>query len=251
MSKVLAALDNSAAARPVLVSAAALARLLGTEVEAIHIREDGHQTAQAAARAAGLPLRLTAGPVVQTLQAAGQDPDVIALALGVRALSAGRRPAGHVALQLAVTLPKPLLVVPPQATPMTTLERVLVPLDAEPATTAALAETLELAGRHQLEVVVLHVHNHASLPPFTEQPQHELAAWGEEFLRRHCPNPDLVRLEVRVGTPGEHVLGVAEEMRADMIALGWAQELDKGHAAVIREALEHSSIPLLLIPVPR
>jgi nucleotide-binding universal stress UspA family protein len=251
MSKVLAAIDNSAAARPVLASAVALAGLLGAELEAIHIREDGCRTAQAAARAAGLPLRLTPGPVIPALQEAGQAPDVTALALGVRALSAGRRPAGHVTLQLAAALPKPILVVPPQAAAAKTLNCILVPLDAELTTAAALAETLELAGRHQLEVVVLHVHNHASLPAFTDQPQHELAAWGEEFLRRHCPNPDLVRLEVRVGVPGQHVLGVAEEIGADMIALGWAQELSEGRAAVVREALEHSSIPLLLIPVGR
>jgi Universal stress protein family len=121
-------------------------------------------------------------------------------------------PRGHVALQLAATLPKPLLVVPPQAAAPKTLNRVLVPLDAEPTTAAALAETLELACRHQLELVVLHVHDHASLPAFSDQPQHELAAWSEEFLRRHCPNPDLVRLEVRVGAPGQHVLSVAEEI---------------------------------------
>jgi nucleotide-binding universal stress UspA family protein len=42
MSKVLAAIDNSAAARPVLASAAALADLLGAELEAIHVREDGY-----------------------------------------------------------------------------------------------------------------------------------------------------------------------------------------------------------------
>jgi nucleotide-binding universal stress UspA family protein len=251
MSNVLAAIDNSAAARPVLASAAALADLLGAGLEAIHIREDGHRTAQAAARAAGLPLRLAAGPVVPALQEAGQAADVAALALGVRALSAGRRPAGHVALQLAATLPKPILVVPPHSTAPKKLNRILVPLDAEPTTAAALAETLELAGRRQLDVVVLHVHNHASLPAFSDQPQHELAAWGEEFLRRHCPNPDLVRLEVRVGVPGQHVLSVAKEIGADMIALGWAQELGAGRAAIVREALERSSIPLLLIPVIR
>jgi nucleotide-binding universal stress UspA family protein len=249
MTKVLAAVDNTAAARSVLAAAVALGDLLGVEVEAIHVREDGHRTVDAAARAAGIPLRVSEGPVVPALRGAGEKSDVAALVLGVRASAVGRRPAGHVALQLAVSLPVPLLVVPPQAAVPMTLRRVLVPLDAEPATAAALAETMELARRRKLEVVVLHVHEHASLPAFTDQPQHELAAWSAEFLRRHCPDPDNVLLEVRVGAPGQHVLRVADEIGADLIALGWAQELGEGRAAVIREALDRSDVPLLLVPL--
>jgi nucleotide-binding universal stress UspA family protein len=251
MTKVLAAVDNTAAARSVLAAAVALGDLLDAEVEAIHVREDGHRTVDAAARAAGIPLRMSEGPVVPALRGAGEESDVAALVLGVRASAVGRRPAGHVALQLAVSLPVPLLVVPPQAAVPMTLRRVLVPLDAEPATAAALTETMELARRRKLEVVVLHVHEHASLPAFTDQPQHELAAWSAEFLRRQCPDPDNVLLEVRVGAPGQHVLRVADEIDADLIALGWAQELGEGRAAVIREALDRSDVPLLLVPLDR
>lgn len=251
MTKVLAAVDNTAAARSVLAAAVALGDLLGVEVEAIHVREDGHRTVDAAARAAGIPLRVSEGPVVPALRGAGEKSDVAALVLGVRASAVGRRPAGHVALQLAVSLPVPVLVVPPQAAVPITLRRVLVPLDAEPATAAALTETMELARRRKLEVVVLHVHEHASLPAFTDQPQHELAAWSAEFLRRHCPDPDNVLLEVRVGAPGQHVLRVADEIGADLIALGWAQDLGEGRAAVIREALDRSDVPLLLVPLDR
>jgi nucleotide-binding universal stress UspA family protein len=132
--------------------------------------------------------------------------------MGVRALSAGRRPAGTSRSNSPPRSRSRSSSYRHRRPAPKTLNRVLVPLDAEPTTAAALAETLELAGRHQLELVVLHVHDHASLPAFSDQPQHELAAWSEEFLRRHCPNPDLVRLEVRVGAPGQHVLSVAEEI---------------------------------------
>jgi nucleotide-binding universal stress UspA family protein len=189
------------------------------------------------------------GPVVPALRGAGTGPDVAALVLGMRAFTVGRSPAGHVALQLAVSLPIPLLVVPPQAVVPMALRRILVPLDGEPATAAALAETMELARLRELEVVVLHVLDPASLPAFSDQPQHEVAAWSAEFLRRHCPDPDNVLLEVRVGVPGRHVLSVAEEIGADMIALGWAQDLGEGRAAVIREALDRSDVPLLLVPL--
>jgi RND family efflux transporter MFP subunit len=50
---VLAAIDNSVAARPVLSAAVAAAELLGADVEAVHAREDGYRTAQAAASELG------------------------------------------------------------------------------------------------------------------------------------------------------------------------------------------------------
>lgn len=38
-------------------------------------------------------------------------------------------------------------------------------------------------------------------------------------------------------------------MDPDLIALGWSQELAGGGAAVVREALERSRVPVLLVPV--
>jgi nucleotide-binding universal stress UspA family protein len=125
----------------------------------------------------------------------------------------------------------------------------LVPLNGTQTTAAALAETLTLAHKRELEVTVLHVHELASLPLFTDQPQHELTAWAHEFLQRHCPHPEHVRLVTMVGLPGEHLLTLADEIDADLIALGWAQDLAEGHAAVVREALERGHTPVLLVPV--
>lgn len=249
MMKVLAAIDNTAAARPVLAAATAFADLLDAEVEALHAREDGDRTARAAAEAAGVPFRISAASVVPALQEAGGAADVAALVLGARATAAGRAPAGHVALQLALSLPKPLVVVPPEAAVPSVFGSILVPLNGKRTTAAALMETLTLAHDRELEVVVLHVHELDSLPLFTDQPQHELTAWAQEFLRRHCPHPEHVRLEVRIGVPGQHVLSVAEQIGADLIALGWAQEFADGRAAVVHEALERSRVPVLLVPV--
>lgn len=246
MNKILAAIDNSAVARPVLDVASIVADLLGAKVEAVHARENGEQTARAAAEAAGIPLRSIGKPVVAALLEAGAEPDVVAIALGARGIEAGRRPAGHVALQLALSLPKPLVVVPPEAAGV--LRRILVPLNGRDVSAGTLARTLMLAVHRELEVIVLHVHDQESIPLFSDQRQHELESWADEFLRRRCPCPELVRLETRIGTPGENVLQVAEETSADLIALGWSQDLAPGRAAVVRAALERSSVPLLLIP---
>jgi len=248
MTKILAAIDNSAAARPVLAVATALANLLAVDVEALHVREDGDRNARAAASAAGVPLRSATKPVIGALVEAGRSAQVAGVVLGARGVEGGRRPAGHVALELALSLPKPLVVVPPAAPVPIELCRILVPLNGRRTTAVALAETLMLASRQELELVVLHVHDQASIPLFSDQRHHEVESWAQEFLRRHCPYPERVQLEVRIGIAGENVVSVAEEVSADMIALGWSQDLSPGHAAVVREVLQRSGVPVLLVP---
>jgi nucleotide-binding universal stress UspA family protein len=249
MTKVLAAIDNSAAAKPVLATAAQIAGLYEADVEAVHVRQNGDRTVRAAADAAGLSLRTLTHSVVGALARAGRDEEVEAMVVGARGTHAGRRPAGHVALRLIVSLDKPVIVVPPEGRPATDLRRVLVPLDGTRETAAALDRVVRLARRHDLEVVVLHVRGDDSLPRFDDQPQHEADAWSEEFLARYCPDCD-VRFEQRVGIPGEHVLGVAEETDADLIALGWSRNLSPGRAQVVREALDRSRVPVLLVGIP-
>ena len=246
MNKILAAIDNSAVARPVLDVASAVADLVGAEIEAVHARENGEQTARAAAEAAAIPFRSIGKPVVAALLEAGAEADVVAIALGARGIELGRRPAGHVALQLALSLPKPLVIVPPEAAGV--LHRILVPLNGGELSASTLGQTLMLAVHRKLEVIVLHVHDQGSIPLFSDQRQHELESWADEFLRRHCQYPELVRLETRIGTPSENVLQVADDTSADLIALGWSQDLGPGRAAVIRAALERSRVPLLLVP---
>jgi nucleotide-binding universal stress UspA family protein len=252
MSTVIAAIDNSAAASPVLAAAGAFASLLGSHVEALHVRENGCRPAAAVARHAGLALQEVADPTVESLCSAACRDEVSALVLGARAAPTGLRPAGHVALELITSIAKPLLVVPPQARPPFRLRRALVPLDGTRAAADALDRVADLVRNAEIEVVALHVHEAAAVPPFSDQPQHETAAWCTEFLARHVPELDTAgRLELRVGVPRESVLDVAAEVEADLIALGWSQDLSPGRAAVVREALTRSTVPVLLVPVAR
>ena len=70
MTAVLAALDDSTAARPVFDVARRLAALLDAEVVAVHVREDGSgATAQAAAAAAGVPFVVRAVPSESVVEA--------------------------------------------------------------------------------------------------------------------------------------------------------------------------------------
>jgi hypothetical protein len=177
-----------------------------------------------------------------------QEPDVAALALGARATPAGRRPAGHIALEVITAVPRPVAVVPPDVWPRRGFARLLVPLDGTSATAQALAGVIERACRCDIDVVILHVLGEESIPPFSDQPHHEAEAWVREFMARHCPAA-AARAELRVGVPAHAVLPTAVEMGADLIALGWSQELAPGRAAVVREVLERGRIPVLLVPI--
>ena len=70
------------------------------------------------------------------------------------------------------------------------------------------------------------------------------------------PWPDWVPAEVcegfarsGVSLPWTHQVAMAEH--ADLIALGWSQNLSAGRAHTIRVALANSPIPVLLLPQSR
>ena len=252
MRKVVAAIDNSLAAGPVLAAAGAVAHLFDASVEAVHVCQNGHAVASHQADVAGLALRTLGGSAVESLAAAAGAQDVAALVLGTRGTPGGR-PVGRTALAVIGSIAKPVLVVPPSAEPRARIGRVLLPLQGTPETSMAPAAALHLAADADVEVVVLHVLDEQSLPRFTDQPQHETHAWATEFLARYCPHGlRSVRLELRVGRPADEILRVADDTGADLIALGWNQELEPGRAVIVRAALERGTLPLLLIPaVPR
>lgn len=250
MTTVLAALDSSLAGNPVLVTARALARMLGANVRAINVVTDADTSAQNVAAAAGVPLRIASGSVVESLVEAGRADDVVAVVIGARATPAGRRPLGSTAFAVATSLIKPVVVVPPAGRIAPELRRILVPLQGTTSTSLAPRSLVEVARGANLDVVVLHVHEEEVIPAFTDQPQHEHDAWAREFLERYCPwGIGAVRLERRIGRAEDVVPLVAEEVGCDVIALGWTQQLSPGRAPVIRAALERSQVPVMLVPV--
>ena len=248
MNKVIAAVDNTAAAQTVMAAGTPIAELFEATVEAVHVRDGGARTARAAATAAGRVLREVDGPVVDALIAEARRTDVAALVVGARSTPAGRRPAGHVALDIITAATKPVAVVPPDPARPSDLGRLLVPLDGTRSTARALEGVIQTACRHDVDVVVLHVRDEASLPRFSDQPHHEFDAWEREFMARYCSAPE-ARVELRVGVPAPAVVAMAVEAEADVIALGWRQDLAPGRAAVVREVLERSTVPVLLVPM--
>lgn len=251
MKRVLAAIDNSLAAQPVLATAHRLAEVFDARVDPIYVRVDGDDVVQSAAAAAGLELRTLWGDTVETLTRETEAADVVAMVLGSRGMPHSPRRVGQTAFSVLETVAKPVVVVPPDAQPGR-LRRVLVPLEGTLSTSLAPLGVIELAHGARLDVVVLHVYDQDSLPAFTDQPQHERAAWAEEFLARYCPwGIGDVQFEVRVGRPAEEVVREAERTGVDLIALGWSRALGGGRARIVRTVLELGHLPVLLIPVLR
>ena len=255
MTNVMAAINGTPVGRTVLAVADEVARVLDVGVEAVHVVEEGEGAnispetgAEAASR--GIPVRMLEGDVEPALVERARSHDVRAVVMGLRRTLAGSRPAGHVALGVIVGVRKPVIVVPPITPSMFRLRKVLVPIQGRPAD--ALEDVTSIAKRADLETVFLHIHDEWSVPSFEDQPHYDVEAWSQEFLARWVPGArGGETMELRVGAPQEQILEVARDVDADMIALGWAQDLSPGRATVVRWALENTHVPVALMPVAR
>jgi nucleotide-binding universal stress UspA family protein len=248
-TKIIAAIDNSAAARPVLASALALAGVLGASVEAIHVNDDGGGTAQASAESFGVPFRTAAGNPFDILVEMSARDDVVAVAVGARGRPGGARPAGHLALALADSIDKPVLVVPPDAQPSGSVQRVVLAMEGTPAKARSAKRTVEVAAGAGLELIVVHVDDENSIPLFSDQVQHETEAYAREFLARYCHGAPEARLELRIGIPADEIMAAVDKATPDILAIGWPHSSEPGRGGVARQILDRSHTPVLLVAV--
>jgi nucleotide-binding universal stress UspA family protein len=244
MTRVIAAIENSLAARPVLVTAAAVADVLGGSVEALHIADDGGHTAQASAEQAGVALRQLPGDPVERIIEQASAADVVAVVLGARERASGRR-TGHIPRAVADGVDRPVIVVPPGIDPSARIHRVVIAMEGTAAKARSLKSAVEVAAGADLELIVVHVDDEESIPSFSDQAAHETDAYASEFLARYLHGVEKVRLELRVGVPADEILGVGET--ADLIAVGWPQHATGDRGAVAREVLDRSRVPVLLV----
>jgi hypothetical protein len=249
---LLAALSGGPETPNVLKTAIGLATLLGMEVEAVHVADEGEATRDigAATSAFGLELHQWPGPVDDRLLEVLEPPQVFGAVMGMRTFISGPRPAGHTALHVLRGTSKPLVLVPPEAAlPQTfTPRRLLVPLDGSPQASAAF---LDIEGLLQeeadVEVVVLYTLNGLT-PQILDRPHYDLPVWGDEFLRRYCPG-ERRSFQWSTGNPAGAVIDVAAEVECDVIVLSFAGDIEVGHGAVIREVLARSPVPVIIVPV--
>lgn len=251
MKRVLATIDASPCAPAVLASALSIADLFEANAAAFHVRENGSDAVRHDALEAGIELHEATGAPIDAIAAAAEDPDVVAIVLGARGERDGPEPVGRTALEVITRVNKPIVVVPPGCAPRASIARVLTPLEGSDESSQAIADTIALANRRDIEIVVLHVHAPEAIPPFQDQPHHEVPAWEREFAARFVAVPRArVQMIQRVGTVANRIVATARDVDADLIVLGWNQDLTPGRAQVVREALAQSTFPVLLVPTP-
>jgi nucleotide-binding universal stress UspA family protein len=245
--KILAAIDDSAAATPVLRMAQAVAPLLEAEVHAMHVADGHGQTAVRAARAAGVPLAVVPGdPYEQLTIAVGAD-DVSGLVIGSRGVPSTQRPVGHLAAALATATVKPTVIVPPEALPPAQVRRVLIGMEATPPKARVLTPTIELAEVVGLELIVVNVTEEQDIPLFSDQVQYEDEAYANEFLSRFCTGAPSAQVQLRTGAPADELLAAVELLAPDLVAIGWPHTDDPARGQVARTIIERSHIPVLLV----
>lgn len=248
MSRLLAAIRSSPAARPVCSMAVAAAPVLGATVDCVHIVEDGgDQTAQSTAATVGVPFRTVDGDPVDRLTAMLAEPDVLGVVVGTRDSAVGSRRVGHLPYALASVTDKPVLVVPPTSRPPAHLSRVLVAMKGTPRHAVALRRAVDLAAAQDLEIVVVHVDDASTIPAFNDQVQHETEAYTAEFFARFLPGARHARLECRVGDVVGEILAVADAAAAEILAIGWSHVGEPLVGDVGGELLERSPIPVMLV----
>ncbi|MDQ4097195.1 MAG: universal stress protein [Actinomycetota bacterium] len=248
MNTILAALDNSAASRPVLTMACALAPTLGATVQAVHVDDGPGTTARAEAAHLGLPLRVLSGDPLERIRDVASHEDVVAVVVGSRGRLRGRDPAGHVALELADCMTKPVVMVPPDADPPERLRTVLVAMKGA-SKARGIKRAVKIVLDAGIELVVVHVDEEDTIPAFSDQVQHETEAYAREFLARYYEGATVARFETRVGVPAEEIIDAAHSLKAGLIAVGWPQSPEPGRGAVAREIVDRSPVPVLLLAV--
>jgi nucleotide-binding universal stress UspA family protein len=245
-STVIAAVDDSVAAGPVLAAAAAIAPLLGSTVQAVHVGSSAGSTARSSAERAGVPFRTVPGEALAELVALAAD-GVTAVVVGSRDQPTGE--TGHLALALADSLPRPLVVVPPQCSPAEQVRSVLVALEGTPGRAKPLRHALQVVAGADLELTVVHVESEDAVPSFSDSAAHETAEFAQEYLRRYWPDAPPARLALPIGTPAEEILRLAEEVHPDLLVAGWPQGSSEEHGHVVQELLRRSRCPVLLVAV--
>ncbi|GAB3244383.1 universal stress protein [Nocardioides dilutus] len=173
----------------------------------------------------------------EIVAALAQD-DVAAGALGVE--------GSNLCWDVACRVSAPLLVVPPGCERTAErIKRVLLPLDGTAETAASVAGTAQCAIDAGAEVVAMHVFDAGTVPAFWDQAAHSGKEWQQEFVRRQLPTA--VKLDLLRGRTPDEMLREAGRTGADLIVIGWKQDLALGRAATVRRLLTDAKVPVLLI----
>jgi nucleotide-binding universal stress UspA family protein len=246
--RVLAAVDGSLVTGPVLEEARLLAHRVGARAEALCV---GPCPTEARANAERLRMTMMTvdGDPGRRIVEAANAPDVVLVVIGARRSPTEQGAMGHVARHLVRRLPVAVVVVPPDFQPRS-LRHVLVPLDGQRATGRAVAWVVELIAPSS-RVAVFHTFTPETMPTMLDHSE-DVELWQEEFVERCCP--ELTRFAARgarfaAGDPAAKVSQALHTEPVELVVMAWRQRLKRGHGRVVLDALKHSTVPVLLLPM--
>jgi nucleotide-binding universal stress UspA family protein len=252
---LLLAVADTVADGELVASARSLAKAAGWDARAVHVRGPGGPEL-GSADAEGLEIVELEGDATAEISRLVGMADVDAVALGLRTAAAPGM--GHVTEALLAHPKAPLLLVRPGMRPLTTLRRLVVPLEGSPSASSAMRHADDALCARGREIVMLHVvtrstpRERGSLPAprIVDQEHYEWSAWQDEFCMRfsQCPEGGRHRVCVRVGEPVPTIVKEAREDGAELIVLSWKGSFADGHGAVVKALLDAAPCPLLIVP---
>jgi nucleotide-binding universal stress UspA family protein len=253
---LLVALENGTHGEELLASVRVVSHVSGWPVRVVHVKasDDAPDLDLPARLRTNTDIHEAVGEPVEAILAAARDDDVLAFGLG----GAGEEGVAATAEALLARAPQPAFVMRPDMTPVSSLRRILVPLEGSPSSSEAMRLTEDAFCGRGREIAVLHVgtadtpDEPGSLPAprIVDQEQYEWSSWHEEFTMRFatCPEGGRHRTLVRVGDPAEMIVAEAVRLPADLIVLAWNGVFSEGRSLLVRSLLGDAPCPLLLVP---
>ena len=139
---------------------------------------------------------------------------------------------------------------------METSKTILVPVDFEAASVAALALARELGARLGLDVVLLHTYSVPVMvypgfePMAAPELPAEIASSARTAVEKLAAEHGGLRSYVRAGEPAAEILSVIEELRPEMVAMGTHGRKGLAHlllGSVTERVVRTSPVPVITV----
>jgi hypothetical protein len=249
MTITLVVLGSGVEVGPVFDTALRFAQLTSSDLEAVFepraSGDDSH--VQARLEEAGVPIRVLKGRGGRALGNVVSDPEVLAAVVAAEKVGSRQYPVRSAVRSLLERTQKPVVLVPPDVEIPEVFQHLLIPLDGTESSSRAVMDQLLPLCTKPVELTVLHVFTESTLPMMLDRPARDLEILGKEFLHRHLPH--VRHIEFRLGPIGSRVCEVSTQQGCDLVVLSWSQNTSPGRALVIREVLNSTSLPVLLLPI--
>lgn len=271
---ILVPLDGREHSLVVLPVVKKMAELLDATVHVLHVGQEPLSPQETIAKFGispdkieGMVIEIKQGDPAQDILQEARDHQSNLIVMCTH--TAVERPHGHLGKVAEAVLCQsdiPVLFVQPERGMQPwELRRILFPHDGAPATTSAIAPTLEFSSRIGAELDILHAvvpegrrpeePGSFTMPAYVDQPQHEWPNWAYEYLERiramsHVPERIGMHLFLKKEPPGEATVHFAQEHDIDLITLAWHGQLSPHQANTLKYVMRNAPCPVLILRIP-